>query len=84
VPSLGRSHKKRVKIAFYLGWSHTCSWGLGLLDCLVFTVADDVGAAMAPGIIILATSTHGLHSLGLGAARRVVSYGRSTHSSLVR
>jgi hypothetical protein len=42
------------------------------------------GAAMVQGIIILATLTPGFRSLGLGAARRVVLYGRSAHSSLVQ
>jgi hypothetical protein len=39
---------------------------------------------MVQGIIILATLTPGFRSLGLGAARRVVLYGRSAHSSLVQ
>jgi hypothetical protein len=53
-------------------------------DCLVFTVADDVGAAMVPGVIIMATSTLGLRSLGLGATRRIVPCGMSAYSVLVR
>jgi hypothetical protein len=31
------------------------SWDPGLAGCLVFTVTDDVGAAMVPGVIIMAT-----------------------------
>jgi hypothetical protein len=46
--------------------------GPGLPDCLVFTVADDVGAAMVPFVIIMVTPTPGLRSLGLVVARRVV------------
>jgi hypothetical protein len=82
--SLRRSRKARVKLVFYLRWSHTYSWGPGLPGCLVFTMADDMGAAMVPGVIIMATPTPGLRSLGLGVARRVVPYGRSAYSGLVR
>jgi hypothetical protein len=83
VASFGRSHKAKVKPVFYLGWSHVSSWGLGLPGCLVFIVVDGVGAAMVPGIIIMVTPTHGLRTLGLDIARRVVPYGRSVYSSLV-
>jgi hypothetical protein len=38
---------------------------------------------MVPGAIILAMSTPGLCSLGLGAARRVVHYGRFAYLGLV-
>jgi hypothetical protein len=41
------------------------------------------GVMMVPGVIILATSTPGPRSLGLGAARHVVPCGRSAHSGLV-
>jgi hypothetical protein len=61
--SLRMSRKARVKLVFCPGWSHTYSWGLGLPVCLVFTMADDVGATMVQGIIILATSTPVLRSL---------------------
>jgi hypothetical protein len=54
-----------------------------LYDCLVFTIADDVGAVMVPGVIILATLTPSFHSLGLSVACRVVPYGKSSHSGLV-
>jgi hypothetical protein len=84
VTSLGRSHRARLKPAFYPEWSHTYSWGPGLSGCLVFTVADDVGATMVLDVIILATPTPGLCSLGLSAARHVVPCGRSAHSDLVR
>jgi hypothetical protein len=47
---------------------------LGLPCCLLFTVVDDVGVAMVPGVIILATPTLGLLSLGLGTTHRVVPY----------
>jgi hypothetical protein len=57
--------------------------GPGLPCCLLFTVVDDMGVAMVLGVIILATPTPGLLSLGLGAARHVVPYGRSMHSGLV-
>jgi hypothetical protein len=69
---------------FHPLWSHTYSCGPGLSDCLAFTVVDDVGAVMVLGVIILATPIPGLCSLGLGAARRVVPYEISTHSSLVQ
>jgi hypothetical protein len=81
--SLGKNHRARVKPAFYPGWSHAYSWGLWLPSCLVFTMADGVEAAMVPGVIILATPTPVLRSLGLGASRRVVPCGRSAHSCLV-
>jgi hypothetical protein len=84
VASLGRSRKAGVKLVFYLGWSHAYSWGSRLPDYLVFTMADDVGATMVPYIIITATSTPGLRSLGLGATRQIVPYGRSVYSGLVR
>jgi hypothetical protein len=55
----------------------------GLPGYLVFTMADDVGAAMVLSIIIMATSTPGLRSLGLGSTRHVVPCERSAYSSLV-
>jgi hypothetical protein len=81
--ALGRNHKARIKLAFYLGWSRAYSLDPGLPGCLVFTIADDVGAAMVPSIIIMAMPTPDLRSLGLGAARRVVSCKRSAYSDLV-
>ena len=78
--SLERSRKAGVKPPFYPG--HAYSRGTGLPNCRIFIVVDDVGAAMVPGAIILAT-TLGFCSLGLDVARRVVPYGRSAHSSLV-
>jgi hypothetical protein len=84
VASLERSHKACVKPVFYPRWSHAYSWDLGLPGYLVFTVADDMGVAMVPGIIILAMLTLGLSSLGLGAACRVVLCRRSAHSGLVQ
>jgi hypothetical protein len=72
---LGRSRKARVKPAFYPGWSHAYSWVPGLSGCLVFIVADAVRAMIVLSVNILATPTPGLHSMGLGAARRVVPVG---------
>jgi hypothetical protein len=69
---LGRSRKARVKSVFYPGWSHAYSWGLRVSGCLVFIVADGVRATIVLSVTILATPTPGLHSMGLGAARRVV------------
>jgi hypothetical protein len=40
-------------------------------------LADDMGTTMVPGVIILATTTLGLRSLGLDMVRRVVPCGRS-------
>jgi hypothetical protein len=39
---------------------------------------------MVPGAIILTMPTPSFHSLGLGAVRRLVPYGRYVHSGLVR
>jgi hypothetical protein len=64
--SLGRSRKARVKPTFYAGWSHAYSWGPGLTVCLVFIVVDDMGAVMVRGVIIMATLTPSLRSLGPG------------------
>jgi hypothetical protein len=50
---------------------------------LVFIVVDDVGAVMVSGVIIMATLTPGLLSLGFNMACLVVPCGRSTHSDLV-
>jgi hypothetical protein len=83
VASLERSHKAWVKPAFYLGRVNAYSRG-PLSNCRVFIVVDAVGVAMVPGAIIPATPTPGFHSLGLGAARRVVPRGRSAHSGLAR
>jgi hypothetical protein len=83
VDSLRRIRKARVKPAFYRGWSHAYSWGPGLPSSLVFSVTEDLGAAMVPDVIIMATPTPGLCSLGLGAARRVVPCRRSAYSGLV-
>jgi hypothetical protein len=55
----------------------------GLPGCLIFTMADDVGAAMVLGIIIMATPTPGLRSLGLDATCHIVPYERCTYSDLV-
>jgi hypothetical protein len=55
-----------------------------MIDCLIFTMVDDVRAAMVLGVIVLALPTLGLRSLGLGAARHVVPCERSAHSGLVR
>jgi hypothetical protein len=57
VASLGRSHKARVKLAFYPRWSYTYSWGPWLHGCLIFTMVNDVRAVMVPGVIIIAIST---------------------------
>jgi hypothetical protein len=51
------------------------------LSCII--VVDDA-SAMVLGTIILATSTPGFRSLGLGAARRVVPCWRFAHSVLDR
>lgn len=81
--SLRKSHKARVKPMSYLCWIQAYSWGLRLPSCLVFTLANDVAVAMVPCVIIMATSTPSLHSLGLGADRRVVPYGRFAYLGLV-
>jgi hypothetical protein len=52
------------------------------LPSLVFTLADDVGAEMVLGIIILAMPTPSLGSLRLSAICHVVPRGRSAHSSV--
>jgi hypothetical protein len=57
---------------------------IGLPSCLMFPVANDVGAAMASGIIILTIPIPSLRSLGLDVARRIVPCGRSTYSGLVQ
>ena len=72
------------KTVFYLGWSHAYSWGSGLSGYLIFTIVDDVVAAMVPDAIIMATLTLSLCSLGLDATRRVVPCGRFAHLGLVR
>jgi hypothetical protein len=64
---------------FYPRWSHAYSWGPGLSGCLIFTLVDEVGAAMVPGVIIMATSTPVLHRLGFGAAHRVAPRGRCAY-----
>jgi hypothetical protein len=47
---------------------------------LLFTMVDDAGVTMVPGVIIMATPTPGLRSLGLGVAERemslIISYNR--------
>jgi hypothetical protein len=58
--------------------------GQGLPGYRVFIVVDDVGVVIVLGAIIPATPTPDFCSLGLSAARRVVSCERSAHSSLVR
>jgi hypothetical protein len=63
VAFLRRSHKATVKLVFLPLLEPHILMGPRLSGCLVFTVADDVGAAMVPSVIILATSTPGLHSL---------------------
>jgi hypothetical protein len=64
-----------------MGHSHACSWAPGSPNCLIFFMAD--GAGRGSSAIICAMPTPDLRSLGLDAARRVVPYQRSAHSSLV-
>jgi hypothetical protein len=72
------------KTSVLSGWSHAYSWGPRLPSCFIFTMEDDVRATMVICIIILATSTPDLRSLGLDAARHVVPCWRSVHSGLVQ
>jgi hypothetical protein len=72
------------KTSVLSGWSHTYSWGPRLPGCFKFTMEVDVRATMVICIIILATSTPDLRSLGLGAAHHVVPWRRSMHSGLVQ
>jgi hypothetical protein len=80
VASLGSNCKVRVKLAFYLGWVHAYSRGLGLSGYCI----SIAGATMVPSAIIPAMLTLGFRSLGLGVVRRVVPCRRSAHSGLVR